>query len=208
MRIRSPARGRDRANYSITGKHNRRRPPHRIITGEPFLQADKVRALCLQLKRVPFSYYRRNQRHALYVEECRDDRLFSLSQIIRLCSPAPHMDHHNKTRINIGYTIIYHVCPVKTKRLSTKIRLLRENDVLEIQALFKTTGWMGKRRHLLMPMGTRRIKPLDSQNTGTFIRNGRRFCDRLHIFLATNKEYKYTSGILSFKHVNIRQKYT
>ena len=57
----------------------------------------------------------------------------------------------------------------KQKRLSTKIRLLRGKRRDRNTGTFETTGWMGKRRYPIDADGShsRRIKPLDPQNSGT-----------------------------------------
>ena len=51
--------------------HNRGNIDHIVITGgEPFLQADKVRELCMQLKKEPHFHMTVETNATIYVEEC------------------------------------------------------------------------------------------------------------------------------------------
>ena len=174
--------------------HNRGNIDHIVITGgEPFLQADKVRALCLQLKKESHFHITVETNATLYVEECAEMiDFFSLSpKLSGSVPPAPHADHHNKTRINIPaiQSFITHARKNK-KDFQLKFVYSGENDVIEIQALLRQLdGWTNE-DILLMPMGAtpEELNLTIPKTLEHCIRNGWRFCDRLHISLFGNKQ--------------------
>ena len=121
--------------------HNRGNIDHIVITGgEPFLQADKVRELCMQLKKEPHFHMTVETNATIYVEECAGMiDFFSLSpKLSGSVPPAPHADHHNNTRINIPaiQSFITHARENK-KDFQLKFVYSGENDVIEIQALLR-----------------------------------------------------------------------
>ena len=174
--------------------HNRGNIDHLVITGgEPFLQADKVRELCLQLKKEAHFHITVETNATLYVEECAQTiDFFSLSpKLSGSVPPAPHMDHHNKTRINIPaiQSFITHARKNK-KDFQLKFVYSGENDVSEIQALLRQLDGWANEDILLMPMGAtpEELNLSIPKTLEHCIRNGWRFCDRLHISLFGNKQ--------------------
>ena len=101
------------------------------------------------------------------------------------------MDHHNKTRINIPAIQSFITYARKNKKdFQLKFVYSGENDVLEIQALLKQLdGWVNE-DILLMPMGAtpEELSLSIPKTLEHCIRNGWRFCDRLHISLFGNKQ--------------------
>ena len=78
--------------------HNRGNIDHIVITGgEPFLQADKVWELCIQLKKEVHFHITVETNATIYVEECAQMiDFFSLSpKLSGSVPPAPYADHHN-----------------------------------------------------------------------------------------------------------------
>ena len=105
--------------------------------------------------------------------------------------PAPYADHHNNTRINIPaiQSFITHARENK-KDFQLKFVYSGENDVIEIQALLRQLdGWTNE-DILLMPMGAtpEELNLSIPKTLEHCIRNGWRFCDRLHISLFGNKQ--------------------
>ena len=94
-------------------------------------------------------------------------------------------------RINIPaiQSFITHACENK-KDFQLKFVYSGENDVIEIQALLRQLdGWTNE-DILLMPMGAtpEELNLSIPKTLEHCIRNGWRFCDRLHISLFGNKQ--------------------
>ena len=174
--------------------HNRGNIDHIVITGgEPFLQADKVWELCIQLKKEVHFHITVETNATLYVEECAQTiDFFSLSpKLSGSVPPTPYAEHHNNTRINIPaiQSFITHVRKNK-KEFQLKFVYSGENDVSEIQALLRQLDGWANEDILLMPMGAtpEELNLSIPKTLEHCIRNGWRFCDRLHISLFGNKQ--------------------
>ena len=120
------------------------------------MQADKVRELCLQLKKEAHFHITVETNATLYVEECAQTiDFFSLSpKLSGSVPPAPYAELHNNTRINIPaiQSFITHACENK-KDFQLKFVYSGENDVNEIQAFLRQLDGWANNDILLMPMG-------------------------------------------------------
>ena len=157
------------------------------------MQADKVKELCLQLKKEAHFHITVETNATLYVEECAQTiDFFSLSpKLSGSVPPTPYAEHHNNTRINIPaiQSFITHVRKNK-KEFQLKFVYSGENDVSEIQALLRQLDGWANEDILLMPMGAtpEELNLSIPKTLEHCIRNGWRFCDRLHISLFGNKQ--------------------
>lgn len=161
---------------------------HIVITGgEPFLQADELSQLCYKLKQNDKFHLTIETNATLFQEEvCRYIDLFSLSPKLsgshpHLLTPPYHIENIQK--------LIHYACSHQ-KEFQLKFVYSRETDIPEIQQLLsRLQGW-NKQDILLMPLGgTPEVMRINIQKTLEHcIRNGWRYCDRLHISLFGDKQ--------------------
>ena len=175
-------------------KYNRGNIDHIVITGgEPFLQAGKVQELCLRLKEYTHFHISVETNATIYVENCAEYiDFFSLSpKLSSSTPPAPYSEHHNKIRINIPeiQAFITHARK-NNKGFQLKFVYSKEEDIVEIKKLLKQLNGWQKEDILLMPMGAtpEELRLSIPKTLEHCIRNGWRFCDRLHISLFGNKQ--------------------
>lgn len=167
---------------------NRDNIQHIVITGgEPLLQATPLIRLCSKLKEDEF-HLTIETNATLYDEElARYIDLFSLSP--KLASSVNDSSGRERIRADYIQSYIDH-CRKFEKDFQLKFVYSAENDVAEIKSLLSSLhGWKNE-DILLMPLGadveTLRI---NTQKTlAHCIRNGWRFCDRLHISLFGTKD--------------------
>ena len=177
-----------------TIRHNRGNIDHIVITGgEPFLQADEVRELCRQLKVLAPFHITVETNATIYPEHVVEHvDFFSLSpKLSGSVPPPPHTEHHDKTRINLPaiQSFITHARE-NGKDFQLKFVYSGENDIIEIKNLLARLHDWKKEDILLMPMGANpdELRLSIPQTLEHCIRNGWRYCDRLHISLFGNKQ--------------------
>lgn len=162
---------------------------HIVITGgEPFLQADEVKSLCYKLKRSG-KYHLTIETNATLFDAglCEYIDFFSMSpKLSTSVSNVPNKDRHEKLRINTANinAFIDHARS-RDKDFQLKFVYSSEADIAEIKSILpQLTGWK-KEDILLMPLGANEKElRLNMQKTLEHcIRNGWRYCDRLHISL-------------------------
>ncbi|MCR9012463.1 7-carboxy-7-deazaguanine synthase QueE [Gabonibacter chumensis] len=175
-------------------KHNRENIRHIIITGgEPFLQAEGVLMLCRELKKENPFHITVETNGTLFNEACAAEiDFFSISpKLASSTPPSPHDRRHSTTRINLGniQSFITHARQYG-KDFQLKFVYSSEHDAEEIKKILtQLTDWRNE-DILLMPMGA---TPEELQRTipktlEHCIRNGWRYCDRLHLSLFGNKQ--------------------
>ncbi len=167
---------------------------HIVITGgEPFLQAKKVRDLCFQLKELAHFHITVETNATIYDSECAEQiDFFSLSPKLSSSTPSvPYAEHHEKSRINLPViqSFIDHARK-KRKDFQLKFVYSTENDINEINSLLAQLHDWKKEDILLMPMGMtpEELRLTIPKTLEHCIRNGWRYCDRLHISLFGNKQ--------------------
>lgn len=166
---------------------------HIVITGgEPFLQAEALQELCELLKKD--GYHLTIETNATLFDAALASRidLFSLSPKLKSSvPPPPFQEMHERNRLNpeiiqnfIGFARRNH------KDFQLKFVYAAEKDIEEIQTLLSSVqGWKNE-DILLMPLGGHAEElRRNSRNTLEHcIRNGWRYCDRLHISLFGSKQ--------------------
>lgn len=161
---------------------------HIVITGgEPFLQAEALQELCKQLKKD--CYHLTIETNATLFHEALADHidLFSLSPKLKSSVPSPPFQKkHDRIRLHpeiiqnfINFAQKHH------KDFQLKFVYAAQPDIEEIHTLLaQLRGWKNE-DILLMPLGGNAEElRLNMQKTlECCIRNGWRYCDRLHISL-------------------------
>ena len=166
---------------------------HIVITGgEPFLQAGALQELCCQLKKD--RYHLTVETNATIFDEVLASYidLFSLSPKLKSSvPPPPFQEKHDRIRINpaiiqnfIGFARQHQ------KDFQLKFVYAAEKDIEEIHALLSQLREWKNEDVLLMPLGSHAQElRLNMQKTLEHcIRNGWRYCERLHISLFGAKQ--------------------
>jgi len=173
--------------------HNRGNIRHLVITGgEPFLQAPGLTELCTRLKSI-YPFHITVETNATIYDEAAVDPIdfFSLSPKLASSTPsAPHAIHHAATRTNLPalQAFITHALE-HHKDFQLKFVYAAEQDIDEIYTLLgRLQGWK-QEDILLMPMGTgpRELQRTIPRTLEHCLRNGWRYCDRLHLSIFGNK---------------------
>lgn len=160
---------------------------HIVLTGgEPLLQAKGLKDLCHKLKENK-NYHLTIETNATLFDESLSHHIDFFSLSPKLCGSIPTQEYtptHNLLRINIPViqSYITHACE-NNKDFQLKFVCTSESDVNEIHSLLsKLNGWKNE-DVLLMPAGGNPKDLLtNSKKTLVYsIRNGWRYCDRLHI---------------------------
>ncbi len=166
---------------------------HIVITGgEPFRQIDSLKRLCIRLKQIKNYHLTVETNATLFDEELAGYiDFFSLSPKLSASVPAaPHGELHEKRRMQpkVIQCFITH-CLQYRKSFQLKFVCSGGQDLQEIQYLLSLLkGWENE-DILLMPLGAHPVEL--RQNTRQVleycIRNGWRYCDRLHLSLFGNQ---------------------
>ncbi|MDR0544011.1 MAG: 7-carboxy-7-deazaguanine synthase QueE [Odoribacteraceae bacterium] len=171
---------------------NREQTRHVVVTGgEPLLQAAGVKALCEELAR-HFPFHVTVESNATRYEEGVADAADLMSLSPKLASSAPVGDAaHHAERWRPGVIQRYiSRARERGKDFQLKFVYATEEDVPEIRRLLDALdGWQNE-DVLLMPLGN---TPATLQRNallaaGHAIRNGWRYCDRLHVALFGGRE--------------------
>jgi 7-carboxy-7-deazaguanine synthase len=169
------------------------RTRHVVITGgEPLLQAQGVAMLCRLLKeRQSLVHVTIESNATLYDEEVTAvTDLASLSPKLSSSAPASDTGHHvTRLRPEVIQRYIARARHHGTD-FQLKFVLAREEDEREIQELLAALhGWENE-DVLIMPLGTTpdMVRRNALRAAGVAIKNGWRYCDRLHLALFGNKE--------------------
>lgn len=174
-------------------QHNTAHLEHIVITGgEPFLQAKPLKQLCMRLRQIKDYHFTVETNATLFDEELAGHiDFFSLSPKLSASVPAvPYAEMHEKRRMQpdvIQRFITHSLQHGKTFQL--KFVSSGEQDIREIQHLLSLLkGWKNE-DILLMPLGADRteLQQNTRQTLEYCIRNGWRYCDRLHLSLFGNK---------------------
>lgn len=174
-------------------RHNTVHLKHIVITGgEPFLQADSLKQLCIRLKEIKDYHITVETNATLFNEELAGYiDFFSLSPKLSASVPAgPYAELHEKRRMQpeVIQRFITH-CLQYGKSFQLKFVSSSEQDIREIQHLLSLlSGWENE-DILLMPLGSdsTQLQQNIRQVLEYCIRNGWRYCDRLHLSLFGNK---------------------
>jgi 7-carboxy-7-deazaguanine synthase len=171
---------------------NRERLRHVVITGgEPLLQAAGVAGLCRLLREIaPFhvtvesNATRYDERVAAVAD------LMSLSPKLSTSAPAASVEHHARRLDPDAIQRFISFARDNGKDFQLKFVFAADEDAREIRELLASLrGWKNE-DILLMPPGAtpdalRRAAPLAVAHA---IREGWRYCDRLHVSLFGNRE--------------------
>ncbi len=176
-----------------TIKENTENIRHIVITGgEPFLQAEALQKLCEQLKKDDYHLTIETNATLFDAALASHTDLFSLSPKLQSSvPPPPFQEKHNRIRVNPE--VIQHFISFARrsgKDFQLKFVYAAEKDIEEIHALLsQLQGWKNE-DILLMPLGGNADElRLNIHKTLTHcIRNGWRYCDRLHISLFGSKQ--------------------
>lgn len=173
---------------------NRGNIRHIVITGgEPFLQASGLEELCIQLKK-HYPFHITVETNATLYNETAVSPIDFFSLSPKLSSSTPRSSfrvRHETTRINLSaiQSFLSHVID-RGKEFQLKFVYSSEQDIEEIHAILsRLQGW-NNNDILLMPMGVspRELERTVPRTLEHCIRNGWRYCDRLHISLFGNKQ--------------------
>lgn len=160
---------------------------HLVITGgEPLLQATELKELCIKLKTKENYHITLETNATLFDEE--------LAQYIDLFSLSPKLftsqAFSDKSSISAETIQAYiQFASLHRRDFQLKFVYADEKDIQEIQELLlHLQGWQAE-DILLMPLGaTPALMRINSLKAFAYcIRNGWRYCDRLHISLFGNK---------------------
>ena len=172
---------------------NRGNITHVVITGgEPFLQRRPLAELCRLLAAAGFHLTVETNGTIFDESVARYVDLFSLSpKLSSSTPPPPYAARHEQIRLNIPVLqdfITY--ARQYGKDFQLKFVYSREEDIDEIRSILKRLCNWRPDDILLMPMG---VSPRELDETTPLalehcIREGWRFCDRLHIALFGNRE--------------------
>lgn len=166
---------------------------HIVITGgEPFLQVEALQQLCGQLKKNRYHLTVETNATLFDAALAAHIDLFSLSPKLKSSvPPPPFREKHDRNRLNPE--IISHFIDFArrhNKDFQLKFVYAAEKDIEEIHLLLsQLQGWKNE-DVLLMPLGGNAEElRLNMQKTLEHcIRNGWRYCDRLHISLFGAKQ--------------------
>jgi 7-carboxy-7-deazaguanine synthase len=171
---------------------NRERLRHVVITGgEPLLQAEGVARLCRLLEEIaPFHVTIESNatRYEERVAAVAD--LMSLSPKLSTSAPASSIEHHARRLNPAAIQHFISFARDNGKDFQLKFVFSADEDAREIRELLASLhGWENE-DVLLMPLGAtpdllRRNALLTAAHA---IREGWRYCDRLHVSLFGNKE--------------------
>lgn len=178
--------------YAII-RHNTGNIKHIVITGgEPFLQAGELQELCRMLKQD--GYHLTIETNATLFDETLSAYvdLFSMSPKLDSSAPnAPYDKHHNELRISIKTIQRFIDCARHTsKDFQLKFVCASGKDIDEIKTILsQLKGWKNE-DILLMPLGGNAEELRLNMKTTLehCVRNGWRYCDRLHISLFGSKQ--------------------
>lgn len=174
-------------------RYNTAHIEHLVITGgEPFLQADILKELCIRLKQIKNYHITVETNATLFEEELAGYiDFFSLSPKLSASTPlAPYAELHEKRRMQPGVIqqFLNH-SRQHHKQFQLKFVCSGEQDTKEIHDLLsRIQGWKNE-DILLMPLGATptELQKNSRQVLGLCLRNGWRYCDRLHLSLFGNK---------------------
>lgn len=160
---------------------------HIVITGgEPLLQKEELKILCSRLKQIGNFHITLETNATLYNHEVvKNIDFFSLS-------PKLSSSHFRQKVVTINPICIQQFinhAKEQQKDFQLKFVYARESDIAEIKALLsQLTGWQPE-DVLLMPLGehAEMLRMNTHQTLEHCIRNGWRFCERLHISLFGDK---------------------
>lgn len=161
---------------------------HIVITGgEPLLQAKELKSLCYRLKQEPEFHLTIETNATLYDNELAQYiDLFSLSPKLSSSHPGEIIStlHVKCIQDFIDYAQSHH------KEFQLKFVYSCDDDINEIEELLSQLNKWQNEDILLMPLGgTSEIMRINTYKAlGCCIRNGWRYCDRLHISLFGDKE--------------------
>lgn len=174
-------------------RHNTNAIHHIVITGgEPFLQASPLKELCMRLKQEKDYHLTLETNATLYEEELvRQIDFFSLSPKLSASVPEPpHSALHEAQRLQpaLIQKIIDH-CRLNNKDFQLKFVCSGQRDIEEIKELLSGLKNWKNEDILLMPLGANQAELQNNiRQVLTFcIRNGWRYCDRLHLTLFGNR---------------------
>ena len=161
--------------------HNRAHIRHVVITGgEPFLQAMELRALCRQVKEELHFHVTVESNATLFDPEA--------AQYIDLFSLSPKLPSSQAGKQVLHPATIQQFIDIardKGKDFQLKFVYSCEKDIAEIKGLLaRLRGWKNE-DVLLMPLGGT-LEEMRANAKGTLehcIREGWRYCDRLHLAL-------------------------
>lgn len=166
---------------------------HIVITGgEPLLQAQAIKDLCMKLKQERAYHITIETNATLYDDELvQNIDFFSLSPKLSASTPAPpYSGLHEKRRMQPGIIQKFiDYCLQNNKDFQLKFVCSEDRDIEEIKVLLsQLRGWKNE-DILLMPLGARPAElQVHIRKVLEFcIRNGWRYCDRLHLSLFGNK---------------------
>lgn len=167
--------------------HNSSSIRHVVITGgEPLLQANELKVLCTRLKQLKNFHITLETNATLYDPEVAQNiDLFSLS-------PKLSSSHPGQTSSSLHITCIQKFithAQIQHKEFQLKFVYACESDITEIEELLsQLKGWQ-QEDILLMPLGgdTETLRINTHKTLEYCIRNGWRFCNRLHISLFGDK---------------------
>lgn len=173
--------------------HNSGNIKHIVITGgEPFLQASELLELCERLKQG--GYHLTIETNATLFDEALSTYvdLFSMSPKLGSSVPdSPYNKQHDESRINIKAIQCFIDCArYNDKDFQLKFVCASGNDIVEIQSILsQLNGWKNE-DILLMPLGgnAEELRLNTMTTLENCIRNGWRYCDRLHISLFGAKQ--------------------
>lgn len=174
-------------------RHNTNAIHHIVITGgEPFLQASPLKDLCMRLKQEKDYHLTIETNATLYEEELvRQIDFFSLSPKLSASVPGPpHSALHEEQRLQpaLIQKIIDH-CRLNNKDFQLKFVCSGQRDIEEIKELLSRLKNWKDEDILLMPLGSNQAELQNNirQVLAFCIRNGWRYCDRLHLTLFGNR---------------------
>lgn len=162
---------------------------HLVITGgEPFLQATPLISLCRKLKEYKAYHISIETNATIYDENlARETDFFSLSpKLSGSTPPMPYQTMHDNGRIRkeVIQNFINHALEHR-KDFQLKFVPASARDIEEIHALLADIKGWKKEDILLMPVGKNagELRKNSSSILQWCIRNGWRYCDRLHLSL-------------------------
>lgn len=168
--------------------HNTPSIRHIVITGgEPFLQYKELKDLCCRLKQNNRFHITIETNATIFQEEVAQYvDLFSLSPKLSSSHPDSSVQPLNVDSIRS----FLEYAQSQTKDFQLKFVYSEEADIAEIQEILsQLKGWKNE-DILLMPLGASPdIMRINSRKALEYcIRNGWRYCDRLHISLFGDKQ--------------------
>jgi 7-carboxy-7-deazaguanine synthase len=171
---------------------NRERIRHVVITGgEPLLQAEGVARLCRLLEEIA-PFHVTIESNATRYEECvaAVADLMSLSPKLSTSAPASSIEHHARRLNPAAIQRFISFARDNGKDFQLKFVFSADEDAREIRELLASLhGWENE-DVLLMPLGATPdlLRRNALRAAAHAIREGWRYCDRLHVSLFGNKE--------------------